>query len=304
MGEQTDDDAPGDEGTFHEVVFGEGADEERLSFAQFRDLSLRKRVRLLMSKRSQFFGADGAEIPRDVAMRFGKRAGSGAAPAAPAAPVAPSGDEGQVDRLIRLLRDSSLEHELRGCVKLAEQIEVTDEQQRAALATALLRTIKLLEDDHGSTPLSWAAIRRFGSLVPTTRLTELAVFLQPGNEAETMQATLQAIWHALSVDQDFGLAILAVRTRQLLNKYLDPDWLCTPLARALTTDLLLAYSVLTPSTDEHGLRALFNRARSLGQAIPLELARAEIDEALAHAREHGRPIAARLQLLSGLCKFG
>lgn len=311
MSEQPDDDDPDEDGaTFHEVVFGEGADAERLSFEQFRDLSLRKRVRLLMSKRSQFFAADGREIPRDVAMRFRQRlpttAGVGANPAAsaPDTPAASDGSEDRVGRLIRLLRESTLEHELRGCIKLAEQIELEDPQQRAALATGLLRTVKLLEDDHGSTPLSWAGIRRFGSLVPTTRLTELSVFLQSGNEAETMQATLQTIWYALSVDQDFGLGILAVRTRQLLNKYLDPDWLCTPLTRALTTDLLLAHSVLTPSTDEHGLRALFNRARGLGQAIPLELARTEIDEALTHARAHSRPITARLELLSGLCKFG
>ena len=256
-----------------------------------------------MSKRSQFFAADGSEIPRDVAMRFRQRSAPISAGAAPA-PAPAAGPEDRVARLIRLLRESTLEHELRGCIKLAEQLEIHDEEQRAALATGLLRTVKLLEDDHGSTPLSWTGIRRFGSLVPTTRLTELSVFLQPGTEAETMQATLQTIWNALSVDQDFGLAVLAVRTRQLLNKYLDPDWLCTPLTRALTTDLLLAYSVLTPSTDEHGLRALFNRARSLGQAIPLELARSEIDEALAHARAHTRPIGARLELLSNLCKFG
>lgn len=300
MSEQLDDDSNSD-GTFHEVVFGEGADKERLSFGEFRDLSLRKRVRLLMSKRSQFFAPDGSEIPRDVAMRFRQRAVPEAINDAPTGPI---GADDQVGRLIRLLRESTLEHELRGCIKLAEQIEIEDEQQRAALASGLLRTVKLLEDDHGSTPLSWAGIRRFGSLVPTTRLTELSVFLQPGTEAETMQATLQAIWNALSVDQDFGLGVLAVRTRQLLNKYLDPDWLCTPLARALTTDLLLAYSVLTPSADEHGLRAMFNRTRSLAQAIPLELARTEIDEALAHARANTRPIAARLELLSSLCKFG
>jgi hypothetical protein len=300
MPEQLDDDDANAEETFHEVVFGEAADLERFSFEQFRDLSLRKRVRLLMSKRSQFFAIDGREIPRDVAMRFRQRT----SPAVSEAPVASSDPEDHVGRLIRLLRESTLEHELRACIKLAEQIEIDDERQRAALATGLLRTVQLLEDDHGSTALSWAGIRRFGSLVPTTRLTELSVFLQPGTEAETMQAALQTIWHALSVDQDFGLGVLAVRTRQLLNKYLDPDWLCTPIARALTTDLLLAYSVLTPSADEPGLRALFNRARSLAHAIPLELARTEIDEALAHARANTRPIAARLELLSGLCKFG
>jgi hypothetical protein len=185
-------------------------------------------------------------------------------------------------------------------VKVAETLEVHDAEQRAALASGLLRTARLLEDEHGSTPASWAAIRRFGSLVPTARLTELAAFLQPGNEAETMQATLQTLWHALSVDQDFGLGVLAVRTRSLLTKYLDPDWLCSGLTRALTTDLLLAHSVLTPTSDEAGLRTIYGRARNLAAGIPLELARTEISRALEHARASGRPITARLELLAEL----
>jgi hypothetical protein len=283
--------------TFHEVVFGDpGTEQQRYGFDEFRQLSLRQRVKLLMSMPAQFLSTTGEEIPRDAAMRF-RQVGA----KQPEAPVAPTPSvEDHVTRLIRLLLESTLEHELRGCVKVAETLEVQDADQRAALASGLVRTARLLEDEHGSTPTSWAAIRRFGSLVPTARLTELAPFLQPGNEAETMQATAQTLWHALSVDQDFGLGVLAVRTRSLLNKYLDPDWLCSGLARALTTDLLLAYSVLTPTSDESGLRTIYGRARNLAVGIPLELARTEITSALAHARSGGRPITVRLELLAEL----
>lgn len=291
--------------TFHQVVFGDpGTEQQRYGFDEFRQLSLRQRVKLLMSMPAQFLSATGEEIPRDTAMRF-RQTGAKQADV-PVAPTVPSAAEDHVTRLIRLLLESTLEHELRGCVKVAETLEVHDADQRAALASGLLRTARLLEDEHGSTPTSWAAIRRFGSLVPTTRLTELSPFLQPGNEAETMQATAQALWHALSVDQDFGLGVLAVRTRSLLNKYLDPDWLCSGLARALTTDLLLAYSVLTPASDESGLRTIYGRARNLAAGIPLELARTEISNALAHARASGRPnmpvmpIMPRLELLAEL----
>lgn len=295
--------------TFHEVVFGEpGTEQQRFRFAEFRQLSLRQRVKLLMSLPAQFLSEAGEEIPRDVAMRF-RQAGAkpaaettaiaAVASAAPAAPAAPAAED-HVGRLVRVLLESTLEHELRGCVKMAETIEVTDAEQRSALASGLLRTARLLEDEHGSTPSSWAAIRRFGSLVPTTRLSELSPFLQPGNEAETMQATAQTLWHALSVDQDFGLGILAVRTRSLLNKYLDPDWLCTGIARALTADLLLAFSVLAPASDELGLRAVYTRARNAANGITLELARAEIVAALAYARENGRTTVARLELLQEL----
>lgn len=288
-------DAKSDEPTFHEVVFGDNSGEQqRFSFEEFRDLSLRKRVRLLMSMPSKFFSVSGEEISRDAAMRF--RQG-----AAKSATSEPKREEDRITRLIRLLRESTLEHELRGCVKLAETIEIENAEQRAELASALLRTATLLEDEHGSTPLSWAALRRFGSLVASSRLTELAPFLAQGNEAETMQAALQTIWNALSVDEDFGLGVLAVRTRQLLNKYLDPDWLCSAVARALSVDLLLAYSVLVPASDEGGLRAVYKRADGLGDAFPLSLVRTEIDEALAYARRNERPIAARLQLLRSLC---
>lgn len=288
------------EPTFHEVVFGEpGTEQQRYRFGEFRQLSLRQRVKLLMSMPAQFLSSTGEEIPRDLAMRFRQAGSKQIEVSAPVAAAKPAGED-HVARLIRLLQESTLEHELRGCVKVAETVEVEDGDQRTALASGLLRTARLLEDEHGSTPTSWAAIRRFGSLVPTTRLAELSAFLQPGNEAETMQATLQTLWNALSVEQDFGLGVLAVRTRSLLNKFLDPDWLCTGLNRALLTDLLLAYSVLTPATDETGLRSVYSRARNLASGVPMELARTEITAALGYARENRRPIATRLELLAEL----
>ena len=283
--------------TFHEVVFGEsGTEQLRYGFEDFRALSLRARVKLLMSMPAVFRSAAGEEIPRDVAMRF--RQGTGG-PAPTGVSAVPEGDERTV-RLLRTLLESTLEHELRGNIKIAESIELDNVEQRAVLATGLLRAAKLLEQDHGSTPASWAAIRRFGTLVPTARLAELLVFLQTGTEVETMQAALQTLWHALSVDQDHGLAVVAVRVRQLLTKFLDPDWLCSSTTRALTVDLLLAYGVLVPSAEEASLRKLFARLRPLADGVVLELARADIDAALTHARAHGRPTLARLQLLAEL----
>lgn len=58
-----------DEPTFDEVVFGEGEAEQRFGFREFRDLPLRRRVHLLLSKLPRFYLA-GAEIPRTEAMRF------------------------------------------------------------------------------------------------------------------------------------------------------------------------------------------------------------------------------------------
>ena len=60
-----------DEPTFDEVVFGEGEgdNEQRYGFHEFRQLPLRRRVHLLLSKMPKFY-LGGAEIPRAEAMRF------------------------------------------------------------------------------------------------------------------------------------------------------------------------------------------------------------------------------------------
>ncbi|WP_106089353.1 hypothetical protein [Enhygromyxa salina] len=55
--------------TFDEVVFGDGEGEQRFSFDEFRELPLRRRVQLLLSKLPKFY-LGGAEIPRAEAMRF------------------------------------------------------------------------------------------------------------------------------------------------------------------------------------------------------------------------------------------
>lgn len=283
--------------TFHEVLFGESESElQRYTFEEFRELSLRKRVRLLMSMPSRFLSAEGVEIPRDAAMRFRQTT------KANEATTVPADADGPGARLTRQLLESDRAPELCASIKLAETVQIAEPELRAALATGLLRAAKLLEGELGSTPMSWAAIRRFASLVPTTRLTEMEHFLAPGTEAETMQAALQGIWHALSVEQNFGLGMLAARSRQLLTKYLDADWLCSALARALTTDLLLAFSVLAPNSDEVGLRAIYKRVRPLADGVVLELARAEIDEALAHAQAQRLAITARLEFLAKLAR--
>jgi hypothetical protein len=59
-----------DKATFDEVVFGEGEDsEQRYGFQEFRELPLRRRVHLLLSRMPKFYLA-GAEISRAEAMRF------------------------------------------------------------------------------------------------------------------------------------------------------------------------------------------------------------------------------------------
>lgn len=58
-----------DEPTFEFVTFGSGEAEQRFSFAEFRQLPLRQRVHLLLSKPPRFY-LGGQEIPRSQAMRF------------------------------------------------------------------------------------------------------------------------------------------------------------------------------------------------------------------------------------------
>jgi hypothetical protein len=54
---------------FDEVVFGEGEQEQRFGFQEFRQLPLRDRVHLLLSKPPRFY-LDGVQISRTEAMRF------------------------------------------------------------------------------------------------------------------------------------------------------------------------------------------------------------------------------------------
>jgi hypothetical protein len=58
-----------DQPTFDEVVFGEGENEQRYGFQEFRELPLRRRVHLLLSKPPRFY-LDGVQISRTQAMRF------------------------------------------------------------------------------------------------------------------------------------------------------------------------------------------------------------------------------------------
>ncbi|HVI00425.1 MAG TPA: hypothetical protein VM869_17025 [Enhygromyxa sp.] len=55
--------------TFDEVVFGEGEEQQRYGFHEFRELPLRRRVQLLLSKPPRFF-LNGVQISRTDAMRF------------------------------------------------------------------------------------------------------------------------------------------------------------------------------------------------------------------------------------------
>jgi hypothetical protein len=58
-----------DQPTFDEVVFGDGEAEQRYGFDEFRELPLRRRVHLLLSKPPRFY-LGGEQIPRTQAMRF------------------------------------------------------------------------------------------------------------------------------------------------------------------------------------------------------------------------------------------
>lgn len=54
--------------TFEEVVFGDGDSEERYTFAEFLDLPLARRVKLMFTP-SRFY-MHGRQISRTEAMRF------------------------------------------------------------------------------------------------------------------------------------------------------------------------------------------------------------------------------------------
>jgi hypothetical protein len=289
---------PNDDEPFHTVVFGEGTQaEQRFAYAEFQDVPLRQRVRLLMGMPARFFSATGAEIPRAQAMRIrvtdDEPSGRGASEAA-------ASSSGDVEPLARLLGESDELPALRHGVKAAQTVFAREPKSRAALAAGLLRAAELLgehDDDRGTI---CAALRRFGELAPTGDLAGLYTFIRPGTHAEVMQAAMQALWSGLSAHEDFGLGVVAVRTRQLLNKYLDADWLCLPTTQALAADCLLAYSVLAPSEEEPSLRVLFKRARGLAPALPINYVHERITEALSFALDHGRSIKARLELLAEL----
>jgi hypothetical protein len=55
------------ESGFDEVVFGEGDDAQRFSVVEFRQMSLRHQVKLLMGKPVYFY-RKGRQIPREQAM--------------------------------------------------------------------------------------------------------------------------------------------------------------------------------------------------------------------------------------------
>lgn len=292
MTDPSSNDAP-----FHSVVFGEGtASEQRYSHAEFQEIPLRQRVRLLMGMPARFFSRTGVEIPRAQAMRF--RDANDAEPQTDGRTADQVG--GSVEPLARMLAESSEGAELRKGIEAAQIIVIHDRKQRAALAAGLLRAAQLLDEQADDRGTICAALRRFGELAPTADVAGLYHFIRPRTHAEIMQAAMQAIWTALSSDENFGLGVIAVRTRQLINKYLDIDWLCLPTTQALAADCLLAYSVLAPNEEEPVLRALFKRARSLAPTLPVVYVAERIQDALGVAQQNGRSIRIRLQLLDDL----
>jgi hypothetical protein len=163
-----------------------------------------------------------------------------------------------------------------------------------------LRAAQLLDEQGDDRGTICAALRRFGELATTAEIAGLYYFVRPRTHAEVMQAAMQAIWTALSADENFGLGVIAVRARQLVNKYLDVDWLCLPVTQALAADTLLAYSVLAPNEEEPTLRALYKRAKSLAPTLPFAYVSDRIKEALAAASSSRRSIRTRLELLTEL----
>jgi hypothetical protein len=286
-----------DDAPFHSVVFGEGtAAEQRFSFTEFQEIPLRQRVRLLMGMPARFFSRTGIEIPRAQAMRF-RDASDESGPIEPGAGDKPNGN---VEPLARLLVDSTECAELRKGIEAAQIIVAHDRKQRSALATGLLRAAQLLDEQGDDRGTVCAALRRFGELAATTEVAGLYHFVRPRTHAETMQAAMQAIWTALSANENFGLGVLAVRTRQLINKYLDIDWLCLPSTQALAADCLLAYSVLAPNEEEPALRAVFKRAKALAPTLPFTYVADRIKHAHGVALANRRSIRIRLELLTVL----
>lgn len=294
MADPSNEDAP-----FHSVVFGEGtAAEQRFSHAEFQEIPLRQRVRLLMGMPARFFSRTGVEIPRAQAMRF-RDAGEAAEPGGEGLAAADKSG-GSVDPLARLLAESSECAELRKGIEAAQIIVARDRKQRAALAAGLLRAAQILDEQADDRGTVCAALRRFGELAPTTEVAGLYHFVRPRTHAEVMQAAMQAIWTALSANENFGLGVLAVRSRQLINKYLDVDWLCLPTTQALAADCLLAYAVLAPNEEEPTLRALFKRAKALAPTLPFAYVAERIKDALGHTQSGSRSIRIRLELLDAL----
>jgi hypothetical protein len=292
-------DSTKDEATpFHSVVFGEGtAAEQRFSFTEFQEIPLRQRVRLLMGMPARFFSRTGTEIPRAQAMRFR----DGNEPEAESAEPEPNDKpSGNVEPLARMLAESNDSAELRKGIEAAQIIVAHDRKQRSAMATGLLRAAQLLDEQGDDRGTICAALRRFGELAATAEVAGVYYFIRPRTHAEVMQAAMQAIWTTLSADENFGLGVIAVRTRQLINKYLDVDWLCLPTTQALAADCLLAYAVLAPNEEEPTLRALFKRAKSLAPTLPFSYVSERIKEALAAASSSGRSIRIRLDLLTEL----
>jgi hypothetical protein len=184
------------------------------------------------------------------------------------------------------------------CVGISEDLQVIDPSRRVALAAGLMRVAKQLRVS-GPREVMWIALCRWNTLVPTADLPRILDFMAPGTEPDTVQVALQCVWNSLSIEREVAdLPELLGRSRELLSKYLDVDWLTLPRTRALTADALLAFSTLAPEPE---LQATFDHARRLGQHFPWRLVRSNIERMHEHARTHQLD-APRLSLLETMTR--
>lgn len=179
------------------------------------------------------------------------------------------------EALIRALRQPTIPHpELYHLLLEAEQIRVSDLQQREELRSLLLRHARQLRDNDDATsePLLWSALRRFSSLAAPEQAIALAEFLRPSDRANVRQSALLGLYSILelrSLADDADSALLRLRLTELARKYLDPDWLVSGQNSAIALAAFTA-AALADVPDglqlAHQLRSL-KRDRLLRRAI-------------------------------------
>ncbi len=203
-----------------------------------------------------------------------------------------------IDQVIDTLRDAApTDSWTHACVRVAEDLQITDPDRRSAMAKGLLRIARALERQ-GPREVAWSALTTWQSLIPIHELAAIHEFIVPGTHSDTIQVAMRCIWNCASVEPELPeLPILAARCRELVDKYLDPDWITVPRTRALVVDALLASSVLLPEVE---LAPRIAQARQLGRAFPWRIFRSSIERMVAHAANlaHPTPRASLLESLT------
>ncbi len=118
----------------------------------------------------------------------------------------------------------------RGLVLLAERVSASNQTTRDKLRRALLEHALIFRDaqDPGADPPLWAALRRYGSLVPIQDVPSFLAFLRPQDRNKTKQTVLQVLQNILSnelLPNGSDFTPLRKRIAELAQKHLDADLL-------------------------------------------------------------------------------